>query len=75
MTWRANGRSERRYLQVTNFDVILLRFFILATLHVSGVLCPSSGVNLLHGQPLALTNCNKVLYINMYRCLLHMLRW
>jgi hypothetical protein len=35
-------------------DVTLLSFFISATLHVSGVLCPSSGVNLLHGQPLAL---------------------
>jgi hypothetical protein len=43
--------------------VTLLSFFILATLRVLGVLCPSSGVNLLHGQPLALTNCKIKYYI------------
>jgi hypothetical protein len=51
--------SVGNQLDVTLFSF----FFILATLHVSGVLCPSSGINLLHGQPLAFTNCNIKYYI------------
>jgi uncharacterized membrane protein YkgB len=53
--------AQKKYLCVSvcvsnQLDVTLLSFFVLAPLHVSGVVCPSSGVNLLHGQPLALSN-------------------
>jgi hypothetical protein len=33
----------------SQLDVTWFSFFILVTLHVSGIPCPSSGVNILHG--------------------------